>query len=65
MAAVVTGNKTSSTDINPAMPAATLNTIWATAPENLTVGQVEFLRQAINTRAGGGNQAAVVGPMFP
>ena len=45
MAATVSGYRTSSVAVNPAVPLSTLNAIWETAPELLTVAQIEAIRQ--------------------
>jgi hypothetical protein len=65
MAAVVTGSKTSVQDVSPGLPAATINGLWATAPENMTVAQLHQLWDACNHVAGGNEPGNVLGALFP
>jgi len=65
MAAVVTGSKTSAQDVSPSLPAATINGVWATAPENMTVAQLHQLTDACNHVAGGNDPTKTLGALFP
>ena len=62
--ATVAGAKTVRTDTSPSLTAATLNTILATAPENLTVAQLGDLTEAVRRVSGGGNPAAYIGDLL-
>jgi hypothetical protein len=53
MAIVLTGTKTVTHDVSPTHTAATLTTIFATAPENLTYGNLQFLFHCCQSRQGG------------
>jgi len=64
MAATVSGSKTVSTDINPTHTGAALTTIFATAPENLTVGNLNFMLHCLACRAGGEEPLKVIGSLF-
>jgi hypothetical protein len=65
MAAVVTGSKTVTVDVAPTVTAAVLTALMATAPENLTVGQLHLLYHASAKVPGGSNLAAALGAIFP
>ncbi len=64
MAATVTGSKTVLNNISPNLSAAVLTTLLATAPENLTVGQLKQLRDALSRIPGGGTPASTLGSLL-
>ena len=64
MAIVITGTKTVTKAIAPHLSAATLTTLLATAPENLTIAQLEQLHDAAKRTKGGSNPAATLGSIF-
>lgn len=62
MAATVSGSKTVNNDVAPHLTAATLTTILATAPENLTVAQFKQVQDALSRLPGGnGDPTKTVG----
>jgi hypothetical protein len=65
MPATVSGSKTVTTSVSPALTAATLTTLLAIAPENLTLAQLGQLRDACNRGPAGSNPAALVGACLP
>ena len=65
MAATVSGSKTVTKDVSPTHTAAQLTTIFATAPENLTYGNLLFLFHCLQQKQGGLEPVAVIGPLFP
>ena len=64
MPATVTGSKTVTTAKSPALSAAVLTTLLATAIENLTVAQFNQIRDAIKRTSGGGNPKATIGNLL-
>ena len=64
MAATVSGYQTSTVAVNPTIPASTLNTIWSTAPQNLTVLQLTTLHNALACRSAGEDPNTVIGTLF-
>ena len=65
MPATVAGAQTTAADVSPTHTAAGLNTIWGTAPENLTVKQLHYLTHALACRAEGEAPTTVIGTLFP
>jgi hypothetical protein len=63
MAAIVTGSKTPRTDITPHFTAEYMATLFAIAPENLTVAQLKDLQEALRFLPGGSDPAKVVGAL--
>lgn len=64
MAASVTGSKTVNNAVSPSLPASTLTTLLATAPENMTIAQLDQLKDAVKRIPGGGNPAATIGSLL-
>jgi hypothetical protein len=64
MAASVSGSKTVTTNISPALTAGTLTTILATAPENMTVAQLDQLRDALKRVPFGHTASSVIGALL-
>jgi hypothetical protein len=64
MAASVSDSKTVSTDVSPALTASVLTAILATAPENMTVGELETLRDALNRVPQGNTATSVIGALL-
>jgi len=64
MAIVFTGSKTVTQNISPTETAAVLTTLMATAPENMTVGQVHQLYNVLKHVAGGGEETNIVGALL-
>ena len=60
MAITFTGSKTCTVDVSPSLTATALTTLLAIAPENMTVAQVNQLKDALDRVAGGGAEATVV-----
>jgi hypothetical protein len=65
MAASVSGSKTVTTSVSPAMSATLLTSLLATAPEALTLAQLKILVQATQRGPFGSNPAATVGSCLP
>lgn len=64
MAATVSGSKTVTTDITPNLSAVKLTAIFAIAPENLTVVQLNTLSHALERVAVGDPLTATLGSLF-
>lgn len=64
MAASVTGSATVTYDLAPHLPASLLTTIFATAPENLTVAQIREINDALNRIVVGNPNTAKLGSLF-
>lgn len=64
MAATVSGSKTVTQNAYPSLTAATLTTLLATAPENLTRVQLGLLFDAMNRVPGGGAPDTRVGDVL-
>jgi hypothetical protein len=64
MAATVSGSKTVNTDVSPQLTASTLTTVFATAPENLTVAQLRSLLDATARVFNGSVPTATLGSLF-
>ena len=64
MAATVSGSKTLTTDYAPHLTAATLNTILATAVENLTKLQLKQLNDAIRRVSHDHNDSTTLGAIL-
>ena len=64
MAATVTGSKTCTQGLAPHLSATRLTTILATPIENLTVGSVKDLLDALKRVAGGRENTNVVGNLL-
>jgi hypothetical protein len=64
MAIVLTGTKTVTKAIAPHLTAAELTALLATAPENLTVAQLEQLHDAVKRAPGGSKPAATLGSIL-
>lgn len=64
MPATVSGSKTVTKDRSPVLTAAKLTSLFATAPENFTVGQVTLLGNYLASIQGGENPDTVVGSLF-
>jgi hypothetical protein len=64
MAAVVTGSKTCTQNLSPALTAATLSSLLAIAPENLTIAQLGQIVDGTKRVAAGSNPAATVSQCF-
>jgi hypothetical protein len=64
MAASVSGSKTVTQQAAPHLSAATLTTLLAIAPENMTVAQFNQIRDAIHRVPGAGNPAALIGALI-
>ncbi len=62
--ASVSGSKTVTMDINPTHLAATLTTLFATAVEKLTYGNLLFIKHCCSCRAQGENPSIVIGSLF-
>jgi hypothetical protein len=65
MAAVVTGSKTVTQNQSPFLTATLLTSLLATAPENMTIAQLNQLKEATMRVAGGGNPAATIASLLP
>lgn len=65
MAITFTGSKTVTVDVSPIHTAASLTTLLAIAPENLTRAQLETIRTACDRVKGGQHPAVVIGTLFP
>jgi hypothetical protein len=65
MAASVTDSKTVTTDVSPALTASVLTSLLATAPENMTVGQLGQIQDAISRVPYGGTPTSVIGALLP
>jgi hypothetical protein len=61
MAATVSGYQTVVNDISPIYTAAKLNTIYQTAPQNLTYADFLFLKGACASRQGAEEKAFILG----
>jgi hypothetical protein len=64
MAIVFTGSKTVTQAVSPTETAAVLTTLLATAPENMTVGQVRQLANVLKHVAGGNEETNIVGTLL-
>ena len=64
MAIVFTGSKTVTKAVAPHLTAATLTTLLATAPENLTVAQLRQLVDATNHVSGGHEPTQTLGAIL-
>jgi hypothetical protein len=62
--ATVSGSKTVIVDVSPSLSASLLTSLFATAPENLTVGQLLQLVNATKCVVGGGKVTATLGSIF-
>ena len=65
MAASVSASKTVSVAVAPHLSAATLTALMAIAPENLTVAQLDQIKDAINRVVGGGEPTRTIGQLLP
>jgi hypothetical protein len=63
MAASVSGSKIPANNITPHFTAAYMATLFAIAPENMTVAQVKDLHNALQFLAGGNDPTKVVGAL--
>jgi hypothetical protein len=64
MAVVLTGTKTVTHGLAPHLPAAMLTTLLATPLENLTVGQIEQICDAIKRIPDGDNPLHTIGSLL-
>ena len=64
MAATVSGSKTVSHSLSPALTATVLTNLLATAPENLTIAQLGQIVDGTKRVAAGSNPAATVSQCF-
>jgi hypothetical protein len=64
MAVVITGSKTVTRNLAPHLPATMLTTLLATPLENLTVGQMEQIRDAIKRLPDGDNPLHTIGSLL-
>ena len=63
MAIVITGTKTVTNTVAPHLPAATLTSLLATAPENWTLKQLRSIEDAC-ARVACGNDNATIGTLL-
>ena len=64
MAAAVTGSKTVTRDAAPHLKAATLTTLLGIAVENMTVAQLQSIRDALKRIPGGSTPGALIGSLL-
>jgi hypothetical protein len=64
MAAVVSGSKTVTRSLSPALTATVLTNLLATAPENLTIAQLGQIFDGTKRTSMGGNPNATVSQCF-
>ena len=64
MAAIVTGSKTVSTSVSPSLTGAALTALMAIAVENMTVGQLRQLQDAVKRVPGGAAIGATMGSIL-
>ena len=64
MAASVSGSKTCTNDVAPHLTAATLTTILAIAPENMTVAQHNQLTSALQRISSGEDTTKTIGSLL-
>jgi hypothetical protein len=62
--ATVSGSKTVTTSVSPALTANLLTGLMATPVEQLTIAQLDQLKDATKRIVGGGNPAAVIGALL-
>lgn len=64
MSIVLTGTKTVSNDVNPTHTGSKLTTIMATAVENLTYGDLQFLIHCCQCKKGGLEPSTTLTSLF-
>ena len=64
MALTLTGTKTVSVNVAPHLTASVLTSLLATPVENLTVAQLDQLRDAVNRVAKGATPSSTVGTLL-
>lgn len=64
MAAQVTGGKTVTRGVAPHLSAAVLTALLATPVENLTIAQLEQLRDAVSRVGHGGERSEKIGQLL-
>ena len=64
MAAVVTGSKTCTQNLSPALTATVLSSLLAIAPENLTIAQLGQIFDGTKRTSMGSNPNATVSQCF-
>jgi hypothetical protein len=64
MAVTLTGTKTVTVSVAPHLPASVLTALLATPVENLTVAQLDQLRDAVNRVAQGAAPSSSVGSLL-
>ena len=64
MALTLTGTKTVTVSVAPHLPASVLTSLLATPVENLTVAQLEQLRDAVNRVSKGAAPSSTVGSLL-
>jgi hypothetical protein len=64
MAASVSGSKTVTTNVSPVHTAANITSIFAIAPENMTVARLNFIAQCLRQKQGGEDPNTVIGTLF-
>jgi hypothetical protein len=64
MAATVSGSKTCQNSVSPQLTAEVLTELFAIAPENLTIAELQQLLDASRRVSGGSNPNALLGTIF-